>query len=235
MNIQFQRISVPEDFDNSFLEVINGVPVIDIPKGWSGIMIFHPATKQYFCTKSVNPLQYEEIVRLKKEPRWSSIAVALNKMLDHHPDFQFFVLHTRARPIVEKWMAFQGYSRIATKMGEGTSEPSTLFKVYSPANKITRYVVAPHESSHSKLLKQANSSFAAWLASGTWVNRQERVTMRAATQSNGYKTNAKVFEKESVVTRTDLLNGLKDNEFRAVCTKFNLQAAREFIQATVRG
>lgn len=235
MQIDFQRLIIPDNIKLLVREVIDGVPVGNIPGGWNCITIFHPATKQYYSTKSINPLHYEEIVRLRSEPRWTRIAVALRKMLDHHPEYQFFIMPHQARSHVEGWLTGQGMQRIATCMGEGeTSDALVLFKVYSPYNKMTRYVTAANSASKEKIIKQANSAFAAWLASGTRMNRHERETMRVAARSK-FLTNTKVFEDSSIVARTNLLIGRTPNQFRALCTEMNIQAVREFILNTTRG
>ena len=234
MKIDFQHVHIPTELQNFTKEVVNGVPVTSIPKGWPGILIYHPATQQYYSTKSVEPLRYEEIVRLRQEPRWSSIAIALRKMLDNHSDFQFFIFPMVARPGVENWMASQGYQRIATRMGEGDTKDLILFKVYSRLNKTTRYITASSTTPKEKIIKQANTGYTAWLASGTRVNHHERETMRDATRSK-FSTNTKVFEQESKVERTNLLAGHTANEFRAICSEMNIKAVREFIQSTVTG
>ena len=234
MQIDFQRVSFPQDLRIFAREVVDGVPVTSIPKGWEGILIFHPATGQYYSTKSENPLKYEEIVRLRLEPRWSDIAVALQKMLNHHRDFQFFILPVQARPEIERWLASQGHRRISTMMGEGAAEPRALFKVYSPINKVTRYVVALPSSSRVKIIAQANAAMGTWLASPIRRNQSERKNMLIALRSRN-AINTKIFEKGSEITRTDLLVGKRDNEYRTICMDMNLQAIREFIRSTVTG
>lgn len=235
MQIDFQRIVFPESLRLFIREVIDGVPATSVPKGWAGILIFHPATGQYYSTKSKEPLHYEKIVRLRLEPRWSDIAVALQKMLQHHRDFQFFILPVQARPEVEGWLASQGHHRVSTMMGEGeTGGILVLFKVYSPYNKMTRYVTTLSSTPKEKIIKQANAGFAAWLSSGTKMNRHERETMRVAARSKFF-TNTKVFEDNSLVTSTNLLDNHTPNEFRAICAEMNIRAVREFILETTRG
>ena len=235
MKIDFQRLTIPDTIKLLVREVIDGVPVGNLPGGWNCITIFHPATKQYYSTKSINPLHYEEIVRLRLEPRWTRIAVALRKMLDHHPEYQFFIMPHQARPHVEGWLSSSGMRRIATCMGEGESNDLlVLFKVYSPYNKMTRYVTAASSAPKEKIIKQANSGFAAWLGSGTRMNRHERETMRVAARSK-FLTNTKVFEDSSIVARTNLLIGRTPNQYRALCTEMNIRAVREFILSTARG
>lgn len=234
MQINFQRINFPEHLHLFAREVIDGIPVNVIPKGWEGILIFHPATGQYYSTKSKDPIKYEEIIRLRLKPRWENIAVSLQKMLNYHPDFQFFVLPVQARPQIEQWMASLGHRRIATMMGEGAGEPRVLFKVYSPFNKVSRYVVASPTLSKTKIIAQANTALSTWLSSPVSRNQSERTSMCVALRSLNI-VNSKVFEEESIITKTNLLFGYRDNEYRTVCTKMNLMATKEFIQNTVSG
>ena len=235
MQIDFLRLIIPDNIKLLVREVVDGVPVGSVPGGWNCITIFHPSTKQYYSTKSDKPLQYEEIVRLRLEPRWERIAVALRKMIEHHPEYQFFIMPHQARHYVEGWLSSQGMQRVATRMGEGRSDDLlVLFKVYSPYNKMTRYVTTASTTPKEKIIKQANAGFAAWLGSGTRMNRHERETMRVAARSK-FLTNTKVFEDSSIVARTNLLIGRTPNQFRALCTEMNIKAVREFIMNTTRG
>lgn len=234
MRIYFPRLDIPDHLKGMMREVVDGVLLTSLPTSWTGIMIYHPATNQYYATKSQNPMAYEEIVRTRQEPRWSALAISLRKMLEHSPDYQFFILAMQARPTIEQWMASQGKRRITTRMGEANSGERTLFQVYSPFNKVTRYVVSFVNTPTDEVIEKANASMAQWLGSKSQTHRHERETMRVALRSK-FTTNTKIFEKESVVTDTHALYRHSDNEFRSVCMNMNFNAILTFIQNTTRG
>lgn len=234
MQVTFQQISFPDNIKGLVREVVSGVPDGEVPDSWQCVMIFHPATGQYYSTKCKYPLRYETVVYLRTGASWAKVAVVLRRMLKQHPQFQFFIHSIQARPQVEKWMADQGYVRVSTKMGEGAAEPRVLFKVYSPFNRIARYVSASPLDSKAMIIARANASFASWLASPTRKNYNEHKTMCIALRSKN-AVNTRVFEKEAVITKTDLLKGRRYGEYRVICARANLKAIHEFIRSTVTG
>lgn len=231
MNIDYPKLHIAETIAPFMREIVNGVPVTPVPRGWCGILIYHPATEQYYSTKSVSPMTYERIVREQKGPRWDTIAIALRKMLEHHPAYQFFILPVQARQTVEGWLSHQGKRRVATAMGEAANSEHVVFKVYSANNKFTRYVTAPCNTPREKIIAQANTSIAEWLKSTSSVNKHERDTMRVALRSLP-NINYKVFEETAEVQSTNLIANKNHSEFRSVCINMNLKAIREFIMAT---
>lgn len=215
-------------------EIVDGKPVTNIPKGWTGILIYHNATGQYYSTKSVKPMEYEEIIRERKEPRWSGIAIALHSLLKQDSQYQFFILPLQARPAIEKWLADHGKRRVATRMGEAAKVEHVLFKVYSPYNKFTRFVAAPSDTIPAKIITKANAGLLQWLKAQTNIHKHERDTMRVALRGK-ITNNVKVFDRESVITHSHFLSGSKHNQFRTIVTELNFNAIRDFILATVTG
>lgn len=234
MKIDYPRLEIPAEFKVLVREVVDGTGIGPIPRGWTGILIYHPATAQYYATTSRTPMTYEEIIRLRIEPRWSRIAIALRKMLEHTPEYQFFILPMQARPTIERWLSHNGKRRIATKMGEAQVGRHVLFEVYSPYNKITRYVSAPSTISREDIISLANISLARWLKSSTTIHKHERETMRIALRSK-FAVNGKVFESESVVNPTNLLEGHNSNEYRTISSDLNFKAIQHFIASTTIG
>lgn len=234
MQIDYDKLVLPDHIKVFAREVIKGQAQISVPASWQAIMIYHPATSQYYATKSATPFHYEQIVRERLQPRYDNLAIALRNMLEVHPQFQFFILSTKARGMVEKWMASIGKRRIATRMGEAATEEHVLREVYSPFNKVKRYVGAPASHSHRQVIGAANTSMAQWLASSASQHKHERETMRVALRSR-FDPNRGVFEREATVTATTGFEGCKHNEFRSILMEKNLQAIREFIQSTVTG
>lgn len=235
MNISYDQIAIPDHLRVFVRELTPSSQATDIPPGWDGLIIYHPATNQYYSTKSINPLEYCEILRTRyPNAWWQVVAVALKNMLNTHPQFQAFVLNRKSRGVVEKWLLDIGKTRVATKMGQTADGEHILFKVYSHENKVTRYVSAPAGTSKDKLIEQANISMRIWLASKARMYSQERSTMRVALRSMT-TPNPQVFEDEAIVTCTSLLRDVKHSQFRRVSQSKNLEAIREFISNTVCG
>lgn len=234
MVVDYPKLIIPEELKPFIREVIPGQGLAHVPRGWTGIMIYHPATEQYYSTKSDTPAVYEQVIREQKGARWENTAIALRKMIDHHPGYQFFVLPVLARETIEGWMAKNGKRRVSTCMGEAAVVGHVAFKVYSPYNRIARYITAPVDTPREKIITQANSGMAGWLKSSSQVNRHERETMRVALRSKSV-VNTKVFEPTAEVTRTGLVDGLPYGRFRSVCNNMNLQQIRNFIATTTMG
>lgn len=212
-------------------EIVDGVCVKEVPSAWKSILIYHPATDQYYATKSVHPLEYEAVLRNRSAPRYAALAISLRKLLDINSTFQFFVLHQAGRVEIEDWLASIGKRRVTTKMGQGATPDREIFEIYSPQNKLTRYVSAPFDTPATKLISQANKAMAQWLSSTSSENRQERLSMQVALRSLG-KTNTKVFEDTSVIRLTPLLCGQPHNRYRTICTENNLIQIKNFILST---
>lgn len=235
MSVEYDRLVIPQQLRSVLREVVKGVPDREIPISWYGIMVYHPATQQYYSTKSVRPLEYERTIRTRHPvATWNLIARSLQTLLNINHDFQFFVLHTKARHDVEGWMANQGFRRVSTKMGDCADEEHVLFKVYSPYNKIARYVSGPASMPKEQAIKLVNTSMATWLSSIAKQNRTVRETMQVALRSR-IIINTRVFEDASEVTRTNLLVGKKHKEFRSICADQNLNAVLDFIRGTTTG
>ncbi len=231
MEISYDKLVFADHVKSLVREVTDGVPSAEIPGSWDCFLVFHPATRTFYSSKSNAVLVYEEVIRKRLSPRWDSIAIALRRMLERNSAFQFFVFSKTARPTVEHWLNSQGFSRIATKMGEGVSPHRVLFRVYSHENKIMRFVSAPSNTSELEVIAQANKSFKTWLASTSGINRHERTTMRVATRSKTV-ANSSVFEATSVVTPTALFDGRPVREYRSLCMEYNLNSIKTFIANT---
>lgn len=233
--VQYDKLVFPAELHAYVREVTFETRSRDLPPGWESFIIYHPATNQYYSSKSVGPLQYYDLVRTKQPwHRWDKVAHALRQMLETSSTFQFFVLNLRSRAIVEGYLANIGLRRVNTKMGDVTGQEHVLFRVYSPLNKITRYAVAPISTPREELIEKVNVSMAKWLGSHTRVNQQLRKTMRVALRSQ-FDINRSVFEKESIVTATNKLVGKKHNEFRVISMHENIQAIGDFVRATTGG
>jgi hypothetical protein len=235
MDIEYDKLAIPQDLKAFVMEFTSATRGADIPPGWDGIIIYHPATNQYYSSKTINPWEYSDMLRSRSpQSLWATVAVALREMLDTHRQFQMFILNRKARGVVETWLAEIGKKRVATKMGQAANGVHVMFKVYSPFNKFTRYVTAPGDTPNEKLIEQANRSIKIWLGSAANKNSNERQTIRVALR---YFTSSstEAFEDKSVVSRTNLLNGYKHNEFRIVTQRQNLTAIREFVSNTTGG
>jgi hypothetical protein len=235
MNISYDKLVLPDNLRPYVRELVPVTWDRDIPPGWDGLVIYHPATNQYYSTKSINPVQYYELLKTQyPDSVWKSVAVPLKLMLSSHPDFQMFVLHRRSREVVEKWFADNGKIRVTTKMGQAAEAQHVMFKVFSPYNKFTRYVTAPVDTPKEKLIEQANKSMGKWLGSNSKLHNNERTTMRVALRSL-FQPNMEVFEPESVVTSTNYLSQAHHGQFRRISQNKNMEAIREFIRNTTRG
>jgi hypothetical protein len=235
MHVVYDKLVLTEEIAGYMREVIKGTVPREIPMGWSGLIVYHNASNSYYSSKSQHPIEYEKILRTHQPPsRWEGVALALRRLLEQHPDYQFFVLPVVARPKVEHWLALQGKGRIATKMGDAAEDYHVLFKVTSPFNKFTRYVAAPSRTLHKDLIAKANISINHWLASFADLNRHERNVMRVALRAQT-KSFPAIFEEKSEVTPTSLLNGRTHNEFRAITMQMNIGAIQEFIRKTTHG
>jgi hypothetical protein len=235
MQITYDPIVIPDRL-RMYVREIASPPVQDVvPPGWSGIIVYHPATNQYYSSKTVRPFDYFNLLRSRQpEKKWEDLAVSLKQMLAINHTFQFFVLHTKSRDIVEGWMAEMGKRRISTRMGDTATQEHILFKVYSPFNKVTRYITAPLTTPHEKIIAQANTSISTWLKSHSRMNQELRKNMRVALRCV-FGAVPVIFEPESVVSSTNKLVGKKHNEFRAITTHENLQAMMDFARATQGG
>lgn len=206
-----------------------------VPPGWTGIIVYHPPTNQYYSSKTVHPFDYFDLLKTKlPESKWEDLAASLKQMLSSNHVFQFFVLHTKSRAIVEGWMAEMGKRRISTRMGDTATQEHVLFKVYSPFNKVTRYITAPVSTPQEEIITQANTSIARWLKSHSKMNQELRKNMRVALRCVFGAVPA-VFEPESVISRTNKLAGKKHNEFRAITTHENIEAIMDFARMTQGG
>ena len=231
MKISYDKIVLSKDLKKMTREIIDGVSSSDVPLAWTGIIVYHPATKSFYSTTSKEPFAYEEIIRKHLEPRWSKIAIGLRRLLARHEDFQFFVMPLVARTFVEEWLWNNGNKRISTLMGEGAEPDRVIWQVYSPYNRFTRYVSAVADAKREDVIKQANSGLAQWLGSPSKTSRHERLTMQVALRSR-VEVNREVFEPTALVNKTNLLNGQPHNAYRSVCMTHNAKAIKDFILNT---
>lgn len=232
MHISYPKLILDPHIASQLREVVGGVASKEIPSSWKGIIIYHPATNQYYSTKSKEPLVYEEVIRTKPTGKWDKIALALRKLFNTDGTFQFFVMHVSIRPVVEQWLASQGKVRVTTKMGDAAEVMHVMFKVTSPFNKVSRFVVAPANEPREDLIAKANSGMALWLKSHSSNMRSERNTLQIALRSR-MQVNNRVFEKESEVIATNLLNGYTHNQFRSHTRLLNELAVKEFVRLTM--
>lgn len=218
------------------IEITNGAPARPVPVNYEGIMVYHPATQQYYSTKSKDYRAYERMVRERdpKTTNWAKAALVLRKLFAVNESYQFFVLPVKTRHVVEEWMASQGYRRVVTKMGEAANVRHVMFKITSQLNKVARYVVAPESEPREDLIASANKGLANWLRSTAGQHRNERNTMRIALRSQ-WTINNRVFEPESLVERTNYLDGYKHNEFRTLTMRYNEEEIIRFVRATITG
>lgn len=231
MKVDYPKLNIPPHIARFLCEIDNGIIKGRLLNNWTGILIYHPATNSYYSSKSNDPGKYESIVREKTPTKWPSIALALRKLLDVDPNFQFFALPLIARAEVESWMASIGKRRVATKMGEKTNVIHVMFEVTSIYNKVTRYLVAPLTTSREEIIKAVNKGMANWLKSTSPAYHNERSTLQIALRSRS-QINKEVFEPESSVIATNLLDGYTHNQFRNRCMMLNAEAARDFVRAT---
>lgn len=235
MQITYNTLTIPDNLRAYVREIKLPVNDNDVPPGWTGVIVYHPPTDQYYSSNTVRPLDYHNLV-LTKEPesKWKELAVSLRNLLTTNHTFQFFVLHVRSRNIVEGWLAEMGKRRVTTRMGETATELHVLFKVFSENNQVARYVTAPLSTPHEKIIAQANESMARWLGSQVKKDLAMRQTMRIALRSV-VEVNHRVFEKESRVMATNLIADKQHSEFRVICRDQNLLAIKEFIRKTTGG
>lgn len=234
MRIGYQSLAIPPHIQNYVREIKNGVAQRQIPLGWEGIIVYHPATDQFYGTKSKNPVHYEEIIRTKTPREYPSVAVVLRKLLEQDDQYQFFVFAIGARATVEGWFASMGKRRVVTRMGEAAKVKHVMFRATSLNNKFTRYVIAPSTSTKEELIKAVNKGIASWLKSTSSVHRHERATMQIALRSR-MQVNTEVFEPESEVFIDNDLSGLKHNQFRNFCMGRNIEEIKGFILRTTQG
>ncbi|BAW19161.1 hypothetical protein [Ralstonia phage RP31] len=230
MKISHSKLVITDDIRVLLREVTPTTQKGDIPF-WKGIMVYHPSTGQYYATWAKNPLAYYSTLRTRFGPKWDKVALTVHQMLEHNTEFQFFVLPIHGRPTVEQWMALQGKKRVATMRGDAAEQIHVLFQVYSPFNKVTRFVCAPGDTPKDVVIKKANESMLRWLGSPAKQNKHERDTMRIALRTLfSNKTNP--FETTAQVIRTNQFANVKHNEFTSRVTQLNLQAIRNFILDT---
>lgn len=235
MHVTYDKLTFPPNVAIYVREIVQGKPLKTIPAGWNGLIIYHPASNQYYSSKSEDPLFYEEIIRTRLPVgRWEGTALSLRNLLDHHPDYQFFVTSMRSRTTVEMSLANMGKARVATKMGAMSTDYHVLFEVSSPFNRMTRYVCAPSQTPQEDLIAQANDSIDNWLKSKARIHGPERRTMRVALRYNSPNM-PPVFEEKSEVTATPLLNGVEHRKFRTITMQKNLEAIQAFIHRTTFG
>ena len=234
MRIGYEPLTIPPHLQNYIREIKDGVVERPIPLGWEGIVVYHPATNQFYGTKSKNPAHYEEVIRTKTPRYYPDVALSLRKLLDHDNQYQFFVFAIGARATVEGWLASIGKRRAATRMGEAAKVKHVMFRVTSQFNKFTRYVIAPSTATREELIKAANKGIAAWLQSTASAHRHERATMQIALRSR-MQVNKEVFEPTSEVFVDNDLNNLQHNQFRNHCANWNLVAVKDFIHKTTTG
>lgn len=235
MKIVHDKLVIPEEMHQYLREVIDGkIQSNLVPSGWNGIMIYHPATGKYYATKSVTPMLYEAIVREKRQPRYAELALGLRKMLDFDPQYQFFLLPTKMRPLVEGWMAQNGYQRVTTMRGEAVKEDLCIFQVYSEQHKVVRYVSAPCSTPHDKIIQKANMQLARWLRTQDRHNEHERNTMRIALNSK-FTPNSKVFSDRATIRIMLTPQNVTPRNISTYIADINIAAIKQFIQDTVSG
>lgn len=232
MHISYPKLILDPHIASQTREVVNGIVNKEIPLGWQGVIIYHPATNQYYSTKSKTPLALEEIVRLKPAAKWDRLSLALRKLFAIDGTFQFFITHISLRPTIEQWLASRGKVRVITKMGEAANIIHVMFKVTSLYNKVSRYVIAPADETQANLIAKANAGIAMWLKSHSSHMRTERNTLQVALRCR-MQVNNRVFEKESEVIATNLISSMKHSEFRGYTRLMNELAAKEFLRSTM--
>lgn len=232
MQIHYPRLVITDNIRPFLREVTAETKEADLTF-WKGLVVYHPATGNYYSTWSKKPLEYRALLGSRVGPKWDSLALVLRRMLSVDPGFQLFVLPIHARPTVELWLAQQGKRRVATKRGEAADQEHILFQVYSYENKFVRFVCAPADSSNEDIIASANESMTRWLTSRAHKNKHERETMQVALRAK-FGVKANTIESSARVSRTDLFKNVKHNEFSARVTALNLQAIRDFIQETTK-
>lgn len=202
--------------------------------GWRGIMIYHPATEQYYATWAKDPTSYYRLLRAREEPLWSRAAVALKQMLEINPEFQLFILPVHARQEVERWMSNQGKRRVTTKRGEAATCRHILVKVTSVFHKLTRYTTVPEFYTDKQILGRVNLQFDRWLREDGFTLEHERRVIMTAVRAKFSGSKQKTFELESVIERTNAFDNVSHNEFSARVREFNLRSVRDFIRSTTQ-
>lgn len=235
MIVEYDKLNRPSHISHFLREIVNGIPERDIPAAWEGILIYHPATNQYYTSMSGDVLGYELIVREKPYQHWKNKALVLRRLLDMHPQYQFFVMPTTARGVVETWLASQGKRRVATMRGEAMTEEHGVFQVSSPFNKVDRYVAAPLSTPAEKIVSKANLQFNRWLRTETLDNESIRNTLRVALRARSIEPR-KVFDKTTaLVLRAPVPEEVCARNISAYIAHMNLEAAKDFIKKTTTG
>jgi hypothetical protein len=235
MIVEYEKLTRPPQISHYLREIVNGVPEREIPKAWEGILIYHPATNQYYTSTSGDIEFYELVVREKPYQRYKALALVLRRLLNIHPQYQFFVMPMQSRGLVENWLASQGKVRVATRRGEAMEEEHGVFRVYSPFNKVERYVAAPLSTPEEKLVSKANLQFGRWLRTESTEHEADRETMRVALRSKTL-TPSRIFDKNTArVARCSVPDGVCARNISAHVAFLNLEAVKEFVRKTTTG
>lgn len=235
MIVEYDKLVRPSHISHYLREIVNGVPEKEIPAAWEGILIYHPATNQYYTTVSGDTAFYEQTVREKPYQRYKALALVLRRLLDMHPQFQFFVMPTQSRPVVEAWLASQGKVRVATRRGEAMMEEHGVFQIYSPFNKINRYVAAPLSTPQENLVSKANLQFGRWLRTESTENESLRNTMRVALRAKAV-TPTRVFDTgTAVIFRLSVPPDVIARNVSSYVAYLNLEAVKDFVRNTTTG
>jgi hypothetical protein len=132
-------------------------------------------------------------------------------------------------------MASQGLQRVVTKRGEAVTSIHHIFEVYSPTNKLYRYLAAPGDTPHDKLIKKINDQLNRWLRTNDSVMQHERETIRTALRSkfvvNTAVYNINTAEVRIIPTPEDVTH----QNISAHIADLNRAAIRQFIHDTTTG
>ena len=198
-----------------------GVKPTKLLKSKVGLIVFHRASSSYYSTITTDPFAYVD--RLKQtHSQYRSLALALRRALERHPDVDVFYFDIDARPEIEQILKSMNFKRVATGRGEMQTQEHHLYSVTNPSNSVTRFVCASPGEKHDKIIEQAQKSIENFLSSSISKYTTLRERLKPIVGWNLFKQPV-VFNNTSQVQDLGPMN-MKPKDYSAFIREKNLEA-----------